>query len=164
METPRQFTCISYDTMDFLVPTEYVASGIFLSIPREERKIIFNRETLPHIFIGTLLEREFGCSSSAESNVVLVMNMKDFQKDVAKLIVDFTDTAFPASGHLALSVNAPISSGAIALADFHLFPEGIRERLSMYGMDAILFQKSGRKQVLISPDLLLRKFFSGGRL
>ncbi|MCR5762871.1 MAG: hypothetical protein K6G00_05750 [Treponema sp.] len=148
--------------IDFLIPSKYIVSGIFLNIPTDTKTIIFNRETLPHIYIGTLLEKEFQCKSKSDASVVLVMNKNDFSKEICKTIVNYTDTAFPATGNLALSVNGNISSKEFSLETFHLMPEGIRERLSSYGIDAIIFPDRIRKQILISPDLLLKKFFTGG--
>lgn len=158
----NQFTCIAYDKIDFLIPSQYVVSGIYLSIPKEDKNISFNRETLPHIYIGNMLEKEFLCKSKADASVVLVMNMNDFTKDVCKSIIDYTDTAFPATGNLALSVNGNISSREFKLEEFRLMPQGIRERLNSYGINAIIFPDNNRKQILISPDLLLKKFFMGG--
>ncbi|MBR1911288.1 MAG: hypothetical protein IJ828_02910 [Treponema sp.] len=158
----NQFTCISYDTIDFLIPSQYVVSGIFLSIPKDSKTILFNRETLPHIYIGNMLEKEFLCKSKSDTSVVLVMNKNDFSREVCQTIINHTDTAFPATGNLALSVNGNISSKEFILDSFHLMPQGIRDRLRAYGIDAIIFPDSTRKQILIAPDLLLKKFFTGG--
>ncbi len=162
MELHNQFTCISYDIIDFLIPSKYVVSGIFLSIPKDSKTILFNRETLPHIYIGNMLEKEFQCTSKADTSVVLVMNKNDFSAEVCKTIINHTDTAFPATGNLALSVNGNISSREFILDTFHLMPQGIRERLGSCGIDAIIFPDDVRKQILIAPDLLLKKFFTGG--
>lgn len=142
--------------------------GIYLETGNKARNILFNRETLPHIRIGHLLEKEFQCKSIEDSNVILVMKKKDFDPDVQSLIVDYTQTAFPASGNLALSVNTSISSKQIDIASLHLIPEGIRGRQNECGVYAIGFQQDKknknllRKQILISPDNLLRKFFTTG--
>ncbi|MCR4823675.1 MAG: hypothetical protein K5873_12480 [Treponema sp.] len=170
MEASNYFTCIAYDSVDFLIPSKYVTFGIYLEVKNSDRKIIFNRETLPHIHIGSLLEKEFLCNSLEDCKVVLVMNMKDFAKDVCKEIVDYTNTAFPASGNLALSVNTSISSKIVDISSFHLIPQSIRARQSECGVCAIAFPKSKKnqnlhkKQILISPDNLIRKFFSVGLL
>ncbi len=162
LEIHNQFTCVSYDTIDFLIPSKYIVSGIFLSIPKESKTILFNKETLPHIYIGNMLEKEFQCKTKADTSVVLVMNKNDFSKEVCNTIVNYTDTAFPATGNLALSLNGNISSKEFVLDSFHLIPQGIRERLNAYGIDAIIFPDNIRKQILIAPDLLLKKFFTGG--
>ena len=170
MEAHNHFTCITYDTIDFLIQSKYVIFGIYLDIENEARNILFNRETLPHIHIGPLLEKEFLCKSVEECNVVLVMKMTDFAKDVQKAIVDYTETAFPASGNLALSVNTAISSKILDIDTLRLIPQGIRSRQSECGVCAIGFQEESknqgilRKQILISPDNLLRKFFSAGMI
>ncbi len=170
MEAHNYFTCIAYDTVDFLIQSKYVFFGVYLQVENSVRKIVFNRETLPHIHIGSLLEKEFLCKSLEDCNVVLVMNMHDFAKDVCKQIVDYTDTAFPASGNLALSVNSSISSRLVDLSSFRLIPESIRERQTECGICAISFpgtekeKNLPKKQILISPDNLLRKFFSVGLL
>lgn len=96
------------------------------------------------------------------------MKMSDFAKDVQKAIVDYTETAFPASGNLALSVNTAISSKILDIASLRMIPQGIRSRQFECGVCAIGFQEEAknqgllRKQILISPDNLLRKFFSAG--
>jgi len=160
LEAHNHFTCIAYDTVDFLIQSKYVLFGIYLDVKKDVRNIIFNRETLPHIHIGNLLEGEFGCKSLEECNVVLVMKKKDFEKDVQKLIEEFTDTAFPASGNLAISVNSSVSSKIIDTKTLRLIPSSIRERQHECGVCAIGF--SAKKQILISPDNLLKKFFSVG--
>ncbi|MBO4439420.1 MAG: hypothetical protein J5798_08725, partial [Spirochaetaceae bacterium] len=70
MEARNHFTCIAYDTVDFLIQSKYVLFGIYLDIGKEGNNIVFNRETLPHIRIGHLLEQEFSCKSIEECNVV----------------------------------------------------------------------------------------------
>ncbi len=160
----KHFTCIFYDNMDFLIPSEYIISGIYLSVPKNSKNIVFNRETLPHLFIGDQLEKEFGCKAEGNANAVIVLNARDFAKDVGKQIVDITETAFPATGNMALSMTGNLSSYEIELSELHVFPNGIRDRLMECGICAIHFNKDGRKQVLVSPDSLLRRFFSGGLL
>lgn len=168
MEAHNHFTCIAYDTIDFLIQSKYVVSGVYLDFDKSVKNVIFNRETLPHIHIGNLLEKQFLCSALENYNVVLIMNKRDFAKDVCRKIADFTDTAFPASGNLALSVNSSISSKIIDIASLHLIPESIRSRQAECGVCAIGFSSDGkigkpfRKQLLISPDNLLRKFFASG--
>lgn len=160
----RHFTCVFYDNTDFLIPSEYIVSGIYLSVPKDSKKIVFNRETLPHIFIGNLLEKEFGCVAVGTANAVIVLNARDFADDVGRQVVESTETALPATGNLALSLTGNISSYEIDLGELHVFPNGIRPRLSECGICAVRFDKEGRKQVLVSPDSLLRRFFSGGLL
>ena len=168
MEAHNHFTCIAYDTVDFLIQSKYVVFGIYLEVENGMRHILFNRETLPHIHIGNLLEKEFLCKPVEESNVVLVMKMRDFEYDVQKAVVNYTETAFPASGNFALSVNSAISSRIIDISNLRLLPQGIRSRQTECGVCAIGFQSDTknknlvRKQILISPDNLLRKFFSVG--
>ncbi len=164
----NHFTCIAYDTVDFLIQSKYVVFGIYLDVENGVRNIVFNRETLPHIHIGNLLEKEFLCNPAEECNVVLVMKMQDFERDVQKAVVNYTETALPASGNFALSVNSSISSKIIDISNLRLLPQGIRPRQLECGVCAIGFQSDSRnknllrKQILISPDNLLRKFFSAG--
>ena len=160
MEARNHFTCIAYDTVDFLIQSKYVLFGIYLDIGKEGNNIVFNRETLPHIRIGHLLEQEFSCKSIEECNVVLVMKRKDFANDVCRQIEDFTQTAFPMSGNLAISVNTSVSSKIIDIETLRLIPQSIRERQQECGVCAIGF--TNKKQILISPDNLLRKFFAVG--
>ena len=169
MEAHNHFTCIAYDSIDFLIQSKYVVFGIFLDVQKDVRNIVFNRETLPHIHIGSLLEKEFLCSSIEDCNVVLVMKMQDFAADVREEIVNYTNTAFPASGNIAISVNTAISSKSVNTESLHLLPQGIRERMNDSGISAIGFSaaKKGnvlKKQILLSPDNLLKKFFSMGLL
>ena len=142
--------------------------GIYHDAAQDVSNIVFNRETLPYIPIGGLLEKEFMCNSIENCQVVLVMRRQFFDVDVQGLIVDYTDTAFPASGNLALSVNSSVSSRIMDISSLRLIPEGIRERQAECGVCAIGFQpdskneKLMRKQILISPDTLLRKSFAAG--
>lgn len=159
----EHFTCISYDTTDFLIPSRYVVSGIYLYVDKSANYITFNKETLPHIFIGDYLEQIFNCKPKGEANAVVVLNLKDFAKDVAKSMVSLTDTAFPATGNLALSVTGNINSHIIQISELRLPPKGIRSRLLNCGICAIHFNEDGRKQLLISPDSLLRRHFAGGK-
>ncbi len=168
MEAHNHFTCIAYDTVEFVIQSKYVVSGVYLDMERDVPNVVFNRETLPHIHIGSLLEEQFLCKSLENYNVVLIMNKRDFAKDVCRKIVDYTTTAFPASGNLALSVNSSISSKIIDIASLRLIPDSIRARQSECGVCAIGFSTDGKvgkpfkKRLLISPDNLLRKFFATG--
>ena len=171
MEARNHFTCITYDNVDFLIPSKYVVSGVYLDVQNDVKNIVFNRETLPHIFIGKLFEEHFLCKSLENYKVVLIMNRRDFAKDVCRRIVDCTNTEFPASGNLALSVNSSISSRIIDTAALRLLPQSIRTRQLECGVCAIGFTESGgigranaplKKKILIAPDNLLRKFFSSG--
>ena len=160
MEAHNHFTCIAYDTVDFLIQSKYVGFGIYLDVDKDVKSIAFNRETLPHIHIGTLLEQTFACKSIENCNVVLVMRMQDFANDVRESIVSYTETAFPASGNLAVSVNSSVASKIMDIKNLHLIPSSIRERQNECGVCAIGL--TGKKQILISPDNLLKKFFAVG--
>ena len=122
MEAHNHFTCIAYDSVDFLIQSKHVLFGVFLDVEKEVKNITFNRETLPHIHIGHLLEKEFCCSRVEDCNVVLVMRSQDFMSGVQQDIIDFTNTAFPASGNLALSVNTSFSSKIIDISVLRLLP------------------------------------------
>ena len=150
---------IAYDTIDFLIPSSYIASGVYLMAEKSAKSLAFNRETLPHIHIGGLLEKEFRCVSKENYNVVLVLQSADFAQDVQKNIIDYTETAFPASGYVALSVNGAVSSRLISLDKLRLIPSGVRTRMNECGVSAISFADEERIQLVISPDVVLRKFF-----
>ena len=166
MEATNYFTCIAYDTVDFLIQSKYVVFGIYLDVKKDVKNIVFNNETLPHIHIGSLLEKDFMCRTNEECNEVLVMRMSDFPDDVMDMVEDYTDTIFPSSGNFAISVNTEISSKNVDLATLRLIPKSIRAALNECGVSAIGFEadsknkKNIRRQILISPDKLLRKFFS----
>lgn len=165
MEDNKQnshFTCVSYNNVDFLIPSKYIVSGMYLNIPKESKNIVFNRETLPHIFIGEYLETQFNCKPMAQANAVIILNVKDFEKDVGTSMVSVTDTAFPFTGNLALSLTGNISSSEINISKLRLMPLSIRSRMMNCGICAIQFKEDGRKQILISPDSILRRYFSGG--
>ena len=131
MEAHNHFTCIAYDTIDFLIQSKYVIFGIYLDVEKDVKNIVFNRETLPHIHIGHLLEKEFGCKSLEDCNVVLVMKKQNFATDVQKMIEDFTETAFPASGNLAVSVNSSVASKIMDIKNLHLIPASGRDRMNV---------------------------------
>ena len=164
MEARSHFTCIAYNIVDFLIQSRYVVSGVYLQVDRGVKSIVFNQETLPHIYIGDLLTRSFGCTAKVGFNVVLVMKMQDFVKDVRAKIVSYTKTAFPASGNLALSVDGAISSKLLDMGGFRLYPGSIRARLWECGICAIDYSDTGRRRILISPDLLMKKFFASGMI
>ena len=155
----RHFTVIAYDTIDFLIPSSYIASGVYLSVEKTAKNLVFNRETLPYMHVGNLLEKEFKCASNENYDVVLVFQSADFAPDVQKSIIDYTETAFPASGYLALSVNGAVSSYLISLEKLRLIPNGVRGRMNECGVNAISFTDEGRLQLVVSPDVILRKFF-----
>lgn len=158
------FTCVSYDNVDFLVQNRYIRSGIYLHTRKDAKNIVFNKETLPHIYIGDVVEKEFNCKATGEYGVILVMNVCDFATDICGRISDYTDTAFPASGNLALSLNGSINSKLVDIKDLKLLPKSIRHRMTECGISAIGFPQGSSKQILISPECLLRKFFTGGLL
>ena len=167
METSNHFTCISYDSVDFLIPSKYVLFGIYLAKDNDDKHIFFENETLPHIRIGSFLETQFNCKSIQDCSVMLVMNKADFALNVQKLIVSYTETKFPASGNLAISVNSAVTSKIFDTENLKPLPEGIRPRQKKNGICAIGFLKDTnnsrleRKQILISCDNLLLKLIGG---
>jgi len=150
LEALDYFTCIAYDTVDFLIQSKYVVFGLYLAVEKGERSIIFNREQLPHVNIGFFLEKAFVCKSSEDCNTVLIMRRSDF----------------PASGNFAISVNSLISSKALDISSLHLIPKGIRKVQEKCGVVAIAFasgekKNEFRRQILLSPDNLLQRLFAG---
>ena len=154
------FTCIRYDTVDFLIQSRYVVSGVYLP-PREgARSLVFNRETLPHLQVGGLLEAAFACGAKESFNIALIMRMQDFGRETRKNITEFTGTAFPASGRLALSLSGSVENAALDETALRLPPAGLRRHFAECGISALAFAPDGKKQILLSPDTLIRKFFS----
>ena len=168
MEATEYFTCIAYDSVDFLIQSKYMVFGMYLDVAKNVRNIAFNEEILPHIHIGALLEKEFSCKSKENCGVILVMRMRDFAKDVRTLIATYTQTPFPASGNFAISVNSAISSRQVDISSLRLIPKSIRTAQTKCGVAAIGFladekdNRLMRKQILLSLDNLLRTFFSAG--
>ena len=169
METSNHFTSLSYDTVDFLIPSQYVLFGIYLEKDNNEKNVLFEKETLPHINIGGFLEENFNCKSIQECSVMMVMNKDDFSTDVQKLIVSYTETEFPASGNLAVSVNSEVTSKIIKIQNLKPLPKGIRPGQKKNGICAIGFlpaennTKLERKQILIAFDNLLYKLIGGAK-
>lgn len=161
MEVLNNFTLLAYKGVDFLIPSKYVVAGFYQHIQNDAKNVIYNRETLPHLHIGTLLEKEFACKKKVDTGVVLVLKMQDFASDVCVNISDYTDTAFPASGYMALSVSGEICNVILPCTEMELLPQGIRNRMTACGISAIRFPKEGSKQILLAPDFLIRRFFSG---
>ena len=155
MESSNQFTCLTYNTIDFLIQSKYILFGLYLKEPNTNKSAVFENEVLPHINIGPFLENQFMCKPTGESNTLLVMKKDDFDSDFQKLIVEYTGTAFPASGNFAISVNTAVSSRVMNIKILRLLPQGIRKAVNDYGVNAIAFAK--RRQLLISPDNLLKK-------
>lgn len=161
MATLKQFTCITYDNVDFLIPCEYIVAGLYMPVEENTKDIVYNRETLPLLQIGSLLEKEFFCSTVTDVETVLVMNKRDFVSDVSDQIAEYSETAYPASGNMAFSLVGEIKSVFFSSDELEPIPEGIRDRMISCGICAIRFTEEGRKQLLISPDLVIRKFFAG---
>ncbi len=164
MEALEYFTCLSYDNVDFLIQNKYVKSGIYLQTSENEKSIKFNTETLPHIYIGDILENQFYCKSVSEQKSVLVFNSSDFSEDVNIRICKYTETSLPHSGNLALSVSCALTSKLIDLSAMRTMPANISGRMNDCGINAICFSDSNKQQLLISPDSLMRKFFTGDLL
>ncbi|MBQ7159256.1 MAG: hypothetical protein IJS09_07545 [Treponema sp.] len=166
MEVPNYFTCIAYDTVDFLIQSKYIVFGLYLAVEKEMKCIEFNEENLPHVHIGSFLETAFSCNAKEGCNVVLVLKMQNFPDDVKKQIQTFTGTAFPLSGNFALSVNSLISSKNIDVSSLRLLPKSIRQIQNECGVSAIGFvpdknnKSLFRRRILLSPDCLLRTYFS----
>lgn len=164
METSNHFTCLSYDTVDFLIQSKYILFGIYLKADNNNKNILFEKEMLPHIKIGSFLEKYFSCTTIDECNVMLVLNKKNYPSELQRLMVEFTDTEFPASGNFAISVNTSVTSRIMDTSYLRLIPVGIRTRQNECGVSAIGFindevnPKILRKQILISPDGLLSKY------
>ncbi len=156
METANHFTCLTYDTIDFLILSKYVLFGIYIGTNDDGKRIDFENEVLPRLSIGSFLEKEFCCKHTEDCNVMLVMNKSDFNEELQKKIVDFTGTAFPVTGNFAISVNSSVSSRILDISSLRLIPEGIRKRMNDCGVSAIGFAE--RRQILLSPDNLLRSF------
>ena len=161
MEASNHFTCLSYDTIDFLIQSKYVLFGIYLPQKIEDKSISFENEILPHINLAHFFEDNFLCKKTEECNVMLVMKKDDFDKDLQKKIKKYTETDFPESGNFAISVNSDISTKLIDLSLLMLIPEGIRSRQKACGISAIAFDQSQKRQILLSPDNLLRTFIGG---
>ena len=161
MEISNQFTCLSYDTIDFLINSKYVLFGIYLPKKVEEKSITFENEVLPHLNLAHFFEDNFLCKKKDECNVMLIMKKDDFDKPLQKQIIKYTGSDFPASGNFAISVNSDITTKLLDLSQLKLLPKGIRPRQNNCGIVAIGFDQSQRRQLLISPDNLLRTFIGG---
>ncbi len=159
METSNHFTCLSYDTIDFLILSKYVLFGIYIGTNDDGKRIDFENEVLPKLSIGSFLEKEFNCKHTEDCNVMLVMNKSEFDEEIQKKIVDYTGTAFPATGNFAVSVNTTVASKIMDISYLRLIPQGIRKRLNDCGLSAIGFTE--KRQILLSPDNILHSFLRG---
>ena len=159
METSNHFTCLSYDTIDFLFLSKYVLFGIYIGTNDQGNRIDFENEVLPKLNIGSFLEKEFHCQHIENCNVMLIMNKAELDEDLQKKIVDYTGTAFPVTGNFAVSVNSSVTSKIIDISFLRLFPKGIRKRMNDCGLSAIGFTE--KRQILLSPDNILRSFLRG---
>lgn len=159
MEASNHFTCLSYDTIDFLILSQYVLFGIYIGTSDDGKRVDFENEVLPKLSIGNFLEKEFHCQHTEECNVMLIMNKADFDEDIQKKIVDYTGTAFPVTGNFAVSVNTSVTSKIIDFSFLRLIPQGIRKRMNDCGLSAIGFTE--KRQILLSPDNILRSFLRG---
>lgn len=163
METLNHFTCLSYDTIDFLIQSKYVHFGIYLQSDVSEKNILFEEELLPHICIQPFLEKYYQCKAIENCNVMLVMKKDDFDTSLQKQIVKFTGTKFPVSGNFALSVSSAVSSKIIDLSVLKLLPQGIRLKQSECGVSAIGFEGEQkdkclqRRIILLSTDKMLKQ-------
>ena len=87
------------------------------------------------------------------------MNKAELDEDLQKKIVDYTGTAFPVTGNFAVSVNSSVTSKIIDISFLRLIPKGIRKRMNDCGLSAIGFTE--KRQILLSPDNILRSFLRG---
>ncbi|MCR4947668.1 MAG: hypothetical protein K6A15_00750 [Treponema sp.] len=159
METSNNFTCLSYDTIDFLILSKYVLFGIYIGTNDDGKRIDFENEVLPKLTIGSFLEKEFHCQHTEDCNVMLVMNKSDFDEDLQKKIVAYTKTAFPVTGNFAVSINTSVTSRIMDISFLKLIPDGIRKKMNDCGLSAIGFTE--KRQILLSPDNILRSFLRG---
>ena len=125
METSNHFTCLSYDTIDFLILSKYVLFGIYIGTNDQGKRIDFENEVLPKLTIGSFLEKEFHCQHTEDCNVMLVMNKSEFDEDIQKKIVDYTGTAFPVTGNFAVSVNSSVTSKIVDISYLRIIPKMI---------------------------------------
>lgn len=161
MESSNQFTCLSYDTIDFLIQSRYIIFGLYLNAANTKKKAVFENEVLPHINISRFLETNFECKPTGESNTMLVLRKDDFDEDFQKQIIEYTGTEFPSSGHFAVSVNTSVSSVIMNIKELRLLPRGIRKKMNDYGVNALGFDN--HRQFLISPDNLLKQLMRGAK-
>ncbi len=159
----EQFTCISFDKMDFLIPSNYIVAGFFKSDVKSSSNIIYNWETLPHLYLPEIIMQEFHCSTKGVSDVALIMRKQDFAKDVRVHISNHTKTAFPFTGNFALSFGTEIRSIQFDTSELRLFGKSLQQEMQNNGISGIRFCEN-RNQFLIAPDLLIRKFFAGALL
>ena len=133
METLNHFTCLSYDTIDFLIQSKYVHFGIYLQSDVSEKNILFEEELLPHICIQPFLEKYYQCKAIENCNVMLVMK------------------------------SSAVSSKIIDLSALKLLPQGIRLKQSECGVSAIGFEGEQkdkclqRRIILLSTDKMLKQ-------
>ena len=166
MEASNHFTCLTYDTVDFLIQSKYILFGIYINSISQERHITFENEIIPHISIGHYLEDNFLCKPVDECNVMIIMQKADFSKEIQKMIYKFTETEFPSSGNFAVSVNSEVTSRIMDISFLRAIPEGIRYKMNEYGVSAIGFQNDfkdsslQRKEILLAPDRMLKNFIS----
>lgn len=165
METFNHFTCLTYDTIDFLIHSKYVLFGIYIREKCKKNNTIFQNELLPHIFLGDFLEKKFLCTHTDETNVMFILNKSDLDKDLQNQIVKYCDTKFPASGNFALSVDTSVSNKIIDLDKLKLMPFGVRSRQNACGITAIGFENESkskdRRLILLSIDNILRSLIRG---
>ena len=159
MEVSKNITCLSYDTIDFLILSKYVLFGIYIGTSDDGKRIDFENEVLPKLSIGTFLEKEFHCKHTEDCNVMLVMNKSEFDEDLQKKIVNYTGTAFPVTGNFAVSINSSVTSKILDISFLKLLPNGIRKKMKACGLSAIGFTE--KRQILLSPDNILRSFLRG---
>ena len=166
MEVSNHFTCLTYDTVDFLIQSKYVLFGIYIQSITSEKYITFENEVIPHISIGNYLEENFLCKPVEECNVMIVLKKDDFNKDLQKKIKKFTGIDFPESGNFAVSVNSQVTSRIMDISFLRAVPEGIRFKMKEYGVSAIGFQNDSkensiqRKEILIAPDTMLKNYIA----
>ena len=161
MENSNHFTCLAYDNLDFLIQSKYIIFGIYLDYFIKEKNVNFENEILPHIYIGDFISENFNCKPVDNCYVMLVLKKDDLDSKLQKMIEKYTETQFPSSGNFALSVNSAVSSTIMDTSYLRLIPQGIRPKLNGCGISAIVFAE--HRQILLSPDNLLRTLIKDGR-
>ena len=166
MEVSNHFTCLTYDTVDFLIQSKYVLFGIYIQSITSEKQITFENEIIPHISIGNYLEENFLCKPVEDCNVMIIFKKDDFSKDLQRKIKKYTGTDFPESGNFAVSLNSQVTSRIMDISFLRAVPEGIRFKMNEYGVSAIGFQNDSkntslqRKEILLAPDSLLKNYIA----
>ncbi|MCQ2594335.1 MAG: hypothetical protein MJ196_03645 [Treponemataceae bacterium] len=153
----EQFTCISFDKVEFLLPTSYVVAGSYLGEHKDDNSLMYDSQVIPHLNVAEYVKETFGCSGKNNVDSALIFCAKDWNLSVIEKIEKKTLVNMPRSGLFALSFSAGYISRFVDTENLYLFSGCKRDFLFNHGISAVSFYED-KVQYLLNIDMLIAQF------